>query len=171
MHQLCFFFSFYYVLILVASCKMCFVAALTLHVVASKTISYFSNSACMLSRKQSKMLSELREEEEDAEQGAILSPNRVPGSKVMLWVFFHIVSPTAMCNTIVFCPTPEVILTIFLQACLLIFCPHCLVLLYLCYEHVFQAFLLLICIFACQSCDHSYQQIILNETMQYARHS
>lgn len=62
-----FFFSFYYVLILVASCKMYFVTALTLHVVASKTISYFSNSACMLSRKQSKMLSELREEEEDAE--------------------------------------------------------------------------------------------------------
>lgn len=39
-----------------------------------------------------------------------------------------------------------------------------LVLLYLCYEHVFQAFLFLICIFACQSCDHSYHQI-MNETM------
>lgn len=45
------------------------------------------------------------------------------------------------------------------------FCPYCLVLLYLCYEHVFQAFLFLICIFACQSCDHSYHQIVLNETM------
>lgn len=62
-----FFFSFYYLLILVASCKMYFVTALTHHVVASKNIPYFSNSVCMLSRKQSKMLSELREEEEDAE--------------------------------------------------------------------------------------------------------
>lgn len=45
------------------------------------------------------------------------------------------------------------------------FCPYCLVLLHLCYEHVFQAFLVLIGIFACQSCDHSYHQTILNEAM------
>jgi len=51
---------------LVASCKRYFVTALTHHVVASKIIPYFSNSTCMHSRKQSKMLSELREEEEDA---------------------------------------------------------------------------------------------------------
>lgn len=57
----------YYLLILVATCKMYFVTALTHHVVASKKNPYFSNSACMLSRKQSKMLSELRKEEEDAE--------------------------------------------------------------------------------------------------------
>lgn len=72
MHYLCFlffgfFFNFYYLLILVATYKMYFVTALTHHVVASKKIPYFSNSACMLSRKQSKTLSELREEEEDAE--------------------------------------------------------------------------------------------------------
>lgn len=119
----------------------------------------------MLSRKQSKMLSELREEEEDDESGAILSPNRVPDSKVLLWIFFHIISPITLCYTIVFCPTPEVILTIFLQACLLTFCSYCLVLLHLCYEHVFQAFLFLICIFACQSFDHSYHQTIWNEAM------
>lgn len=57
---------FYYLLILVASCKMHFVTALTHHVVASKKIPYFSNSTCMRSRKQNKMISEMREEEEDA---------------------------------------------------------------------------------------------------------
>lgn len=53
----------------------------------------------------------------------------------------YILSSITMCNTIGFCPTPEVILSSFLQACLLIFCPYCSVLLYLSYEHVFQAFL------------------------------
>lgn len=38
------FFYFYYLLIVLASCKMYFVIALTHRVVASKRISYFSNS-------------------------------------------------------------------------------------------------------------------------------
>lgn len=75
------FYYFYYLLILVASCQTYFVTTLIHYVVASKKIPYFSNSTCMHSRKQSKMLSELREEEKDAEQGAVLSPNRGPGSK------------------------------------------------------------------------------------------
>lgn len=70
-----------YLLILVASCQTYFVTALIHYVVASKKIPYFSNSTCMHSRKQSKIHSELREEEKDPEQGAILSPNREPGSK------------------------------------------------------------------------------------------
>lgn len=72
---------FCYVLILVASCQTYFITALIHYVVASKKIPYFSNSTCMHSRKQSKILSEMREEEKDPEQGAILSPNREPGSK------------------------------------------------------------------------------------------
>lgn len=72
---------FCYLLILVASCQTYFVTALIHYVAASKKIPYFSNSTCMHSRKQSKILSELREEEKDPEQGAILSPSREPGSK------------------------------------------------------------------------------------------
>lgn len=60
------FYYFYYLLLLVASCKLCFVTALTHRVIAWKKIPYFLNSTCMHSRKQIKMLSKLREEEEDA---------------------------------------------------------------------------------------------------------
>lgn len=110
-----------YLLILVASCQTYFVTALIHYVVASKKIPYFSNSTCMHSRKQSKIHSELREEEKDPEQGAILSPNREPGSKDELRMLLYFISPIVMCSTIVFCSCPEMILTIFFQACLLLF--------------------------------------------------